>query len=265
LDDARDEELRRISDGAPTAVVNSSRAGTIQAVDLKGLLAVAERTGGLVVLARAVGDFVPEGSPLIYLFGEEPATSEKRLGGLIAIGDERTIDQDPAFALRILVDIALMALSPAVNAPTTAVQALDYVEEFLQRVGERELQELGILRDGSGQGGVVIPRRTWGEYLALGVTEIREYGETSTQVTRRLRAALESLMSSVPRAHRAEVQSQLAKLDTALQKSIADPERRKYASRPDPQGIGGIAARAGNGVAHTAPVPAKTRSDGRQS
>jgi uncharacterized membrane protein len=235
-----DADLRAIAVGAPVVVACSERGGTIQAVDLGGLLAAAERCDGLMVLVQAVGDFVPRGAALVEVFCNGQAPSEKALRSMVALGDERTIDQDPAFALRIIVDIALMALSPAVNAPTTAVQVLDNIEEFLQCVGVQPLDPIGIIEDRSGRTRVAVPRRSWSEYLALGVTEIREYGETSTQVARRLRAALESLASAVEPARREAVREQLGKLDAALAEAIADPSRRAFAAEADPQGIGGV-------------------------
>ena len=78
-----------------------------------------------------VGDFVSEGTPVILVYGggDVDRTAERRLRGMLALGAERTIEQDPAFALRIMVDIAIRALSPAVNDPTTAVQVLNYLGE----------------------------------------------------------------------------------------------------------------------------------------
>jgi uncharacterized membrane protein len=242
FEDSSDAVESPMPAAGPAVVARSRRGGTIQAVDLKGLVRISERCDGRIVLARAIGDFVPRGAPLAHVFCDGPGPTEEQLLGMVALGDERTIDQDPAFALRILVDVALMALSPAVNAPTTAVQVLDNVEEFLQCVGTAELGRLGLLRDRSGSVRVLIPRRTWVEYLDLGVTEIREYGETSTQVTRRLRAVLESILASVPAAHRAAVQAQSERLDSTLAMSISDPERRAYAGGSDPQGIGGISS-----------------------
>ena len=55
-------------------------------------------------------------------------------------GDERTFEQDPKYAVRLLVDIAIKALSPAVNDPSTAVQALDQLEDLLRRLGKRRLE-----------------------------------------------------------------------------------------------------------------------------
>ena len=81
--------------------------------------------------------------------------------------------------------------------------------------------------------------RTWDDFLALGVTEIREYGGTSTQITRRLRALLEGLLESVHPSNRAAVSAELTRLDAALEEEVPDEHRREYASRPDRQGIGG--------------------------
>jgi uncharacterized membrane protein len=258
FDNARDEELRQISSAHPAVVVRSDCGGVIQAVALKGLLAIGESSDGLVVLTRGVGDFVPRGAPLARVYCRGSAPSEKRVRGMVAIGDERTIDQDAGFALRILVDIALMALSPAVNAPTTAEQVLDYVEEFLNCVAEQELRPVAMLRAASGRGRVAIPRRTWSEYLDLGLTEIREYGETSTQTTRRLRALLDDLLASVGPAQRSEVEDQLRKLESALHESISDPKRRSYADQPDPQGIGGIVLSNGHGAGEASRASTKT-------
>ena len=63
------------------------------------------------------------------------AVAEAEAADMVALGDERTIEQDPSFAIRILVDVANLALSPAVNDPTTAVQVLDYLGETLRLIG----------------------------------------------------------------------------------------------------------------------------------
>src|SRR5215210_884236 len=98
--------------------------------------ATATRHQCVLVLRHPVGDFVTHGTPLAEVWGALPGAD--RVRDRIALGRRRTLEQDPAFALRIMVDVALMALSPAVNAPTTAVQVLNYVEDLLQAIGERQ-------------------------------------------------------------------------------------------------------------------------------
>ena len=145
------------------------------------------------------------------------------------IGEERTIEQDPAFALRILVDIAIRALSPAVNDPTTAVQVLGAIEDLLLLIGESDLRGRGELRDGDGTLRVLVETRRWEDLLALALTEIREYGVTATQVTRRTRALLDRLEARVRPEHRAAVADQIAALESAW--NGTSPIRRHARSR----------------------------------
>jgi uncharacterized membrane protein len=165
-----------------------------------------------------------------------------QLAGLLSLGTERTVDQDPAFALRILVDVAIRALSPAVNDPTTAVQVLDYVEDLLQSMARLPLRPHYTLGDERGRPRLVVPGRTWGELLALGVTEIRLYGASSPQVCRRLRALLDGLLVSAPAERRTAVADELGRLDAGIERSFPDAATRLFAATSDRQGIGGRSA-----------------------
>ena|SRR6516225_5665845 len=102
------------------------------------------------------------------------------------MGEERTFEQDPKYAIRPLVDIAIKALSPAINDPTTAVQALNQIEDLLLRLGRREL-ELGNFRDRDGQLRLIVPYPAWEDFLRLAFDEIASYGAQSVQVMRRMR------------------------------------------------------------------------------
>ena len=175
----------------------------------------------------SVGDFVTPGTLIVEVYGAALPAGEQQLRGLFALGQERTIEQDPAFALRILVDIAIKALSPAVNDPTTAVQVLDHIEAFVVVLSRTELRRRYVLCGRDGVVRVMIPGRDWAEYLELAVTEIRDYGATSTQVCRRLRALLDGLLATVPSDRRAAVQDELCRLDTAVEAAfpILSPAR----------------------------------------
>jgi uncharacterized membrane protein len=183
-------------DEEPTVVVRSRRAGAIQAVDATGLGRFAADHDCMLVLRHSVGDFVPSGGTLVEAYGGalDPDDAERLLGGTVVLGVERTIEQDPAFAMRIMVDIAIKALSPALNDPTTAVQVLNHLGDLLRLIGTTDVEQEG---DPAGRPGVVIVARRWEDFLALGVTEIREYGASSVQVMRRLRASLHELREEV--------------------------------------------------------------------
>ena len=128
--------------GEPTHVVRASRGGAIQAVDPDGLVEWARAHRAELVLPQPVGDFVHTGGELVRVYGGEFGDrAAAELEGMVALGDERTFDQDPAFAIRMMVDIANRALSPAVNDPTTAVQVLDHIEEVLDLVGRTDFEQ----------------------------------------------------------------------------------------------------------------------------
>ena len=225
--------------GAPSLTVRSAAAGVIQAIDRAGLVAIASRHDCLIVFPHAIGDLVPHGDVLVEVHGDGAPPAAERLRGMVALGEERTIEQDAAFALRILVDIAIRALSPAVNDPTTAVQVLGALEDLLLRIGESDLTARGTLRDAGGTARVLVATRSWEDLVALALTEMRDYGSTSSQVTRRLRALLQDLSVRVRPEHRGALADQLAALDVALERSIGDSATREFARRPDRQGIGG--------------------------
>ena len=227
----------------PTFVVRASQPGAIQAVDPDGLVVWAREHDATIVLVRAVGDFVSPGTTLMRVYGgaRDLGAAQHELEGLIALGDERTIEQDPAFAIRIMVDIAIRALSPAVNDPTTAVQILNHLEGLLATIGATDFARRAESAEGE-RIAVVMRARRWDDYLALGVTEIREYGASSIQVMRRLRATLLELHEAVREEHRAAVDDELCRLDAALGERWSDSVDRDRARAADGQGMGGPSA-----------------------
>jgi uncharacterized membrane protein len=225
----------------PALVVRSTRPGAIQALHAAGLAGWAREHECLVVLCHRVGDFVPADATLIETYGGSPPGTRAggRLRNMIVLGDERTIEQDPAFAIRIMVDIADKALSPAINDPTTAVQSLDHLSDVLRLIGTTDFAQSRWPADNAVRTGLVIPARTWEDYLTLGVTEIREYGSTSIQIMRRMRALLEELRDEVRPEHRPAVDEELARLEATVARTFADSVDLDRANTADPQGIGG--------------------------
>jgi uncharacterized membrane protein len=193
-------------------------------------------------LNHVVGDFVPAGAGVIRVYGTGPSAErdEQRLARMIVLGVERTIEQDPAFAVRIMVDIAIKALSPAVNDPTTAVQVINHLGDLLHRIGATDFRGAAPAKEGTGR--VLMAARGWEQYLALGVTEIRAYGATSVQVARRLRAMLEELHGAVLPAHRLAVADELERLEAAVALALGSSPDLDRAGEADKQGLGGAPA-----------------------
>jgi len=182
-----------------------------------------------------VGDSVPTGAPLFFIYGEGDMDA-KALRSSLEFGIERTIEGDPAQAFRWLVDIAIKALSPAINDPSTALQAIDQIEDLLRRVGTRRIAA-GEIDDGHGGLRLVYRRPSWEDFVDLALTEIRRDGAGTVQVERRLRALLLDLLEQAPPRRRRALEAQLAQLDESVRQTYSDGER-PVAEVPDYQGIG---------------------------
>ena len=139
---------------------------------------------------------------------------------MVALGVEHD-RAGSAFAIRIMVDIANRALSPAVNDPTTAVQVIDHLGEPLRLIGSAELQEPE--RQPQRAGRALLSVRRWEDFLALGSgPRYAKYGAASIQIQRRLRSMLEELRDDrVRRRDRAAVERELAGLDASVEASCA--------------------------------------------
>jgi len=135
-----------------------------------------------------------------------------------------------------------MALSPAVNDSTTAVQVLNHLGDVLRLIGTVDPSRSRWSGERGGRTGLGIPARSWEDYLALATTEIREYGGSAIQVMRRMRAMLLELRDEVPPEHRAAVEEELARLDATVARRFGDSVDLDRASTPDSQGIGGLSA-----------------------
>ena len=216
----------------------SGEPRAIARFDIEALVLLAQGANAVVVLECAVGDTLVEDTLLLRVHAATKPLPESSLLRAVRLSLVRTFEQDPKYALRLLVDVAIRALSPAINDPATAVQALDQIEDLMRRLGRREL-EAGRAYDANGVLRLVFPMPTWEDYLALSFDEIRQYGAASLQVMRRLRSALTGLIESVPTEGRREaVRNYLEHLDLSVGRSIFDDQDREAALQEDRQGLG---------------------------
>jgi uncharacterized membrane protein len=192
----------------------------------------------VIELAPQIGDFISVDQPLFNLYGSDRAVDEKVLRTAIAFGSERTMEQDPAFAFRIVVDIALKALSPAINDPTTAVLAIDQLHRMLRAVGQRNLRADEIV-NASGRLRIIFRTPNWDDFVHLAFTEIRTYGASNLQIVRRLRAMIENLKATLPSHRQNELQHEASLLDREAKRLFVYPEDLALAGIADSQGLGG--------------------------
>jgi uncharacterized membrane protein len=162
----------------------------VQSVRPRRLLAGAAGHGVCLRLRPRVGEHVVAGTTLAWVWaasprdpGPDPRAFLPVLREGVRIGFERTLEQDAALGIRQLVDVACKALSPAVNDPYTAVQAVDHLSVIFCALAQRPLGN-HVVRDGSGA--VIVPGRRFGEYLATMCGLIRRYGSREPTVAHAL-------------------------------------------------------------------------------
>ena len=219
-------------------IAHCGKSAVVIAVNLKALAAEARRADTVVELVPRVGDFVSTGDPLFRQHGGPVAIDDRILHGNVAFGRERTLEQDSTFAFRVIVDIAIKALSAAINDPTTAVIAIDSLQPLLRTVGMRDLRNDSVW-DADGRRRVLVRTPDWNDFVQLAFSEIRHYGASNLQVARRLRALLESLMEVLPESRVPALRREWQLLDRSVQRLFPFAEDLALARTPDPQGLGG--------------------------
>jgi uncharacterized membrane protein len=173
------------------APVASQRSGYVQLVRPAALLSQAARHGVCLRLRPRVGEHVVAGTTLAWIWRaspNDPAPDPQALLPVlddgVRIGFERTLEQDAALGIRQLVDVACKALSPAVNDPYTAVQAVDHLSVIFCALVQRPLGN-HVARDDS-RAAVIVPGRRFPDYLAVMCGLIRRYGAREPTVAHAL-------------------------------------------------------------------------------
>jgi len=151
---------------------------------------------------------VQQHAPVAVVHGTADPSLDAAVVKAIRTGAERTFEQDPALALRVLVDIALRAVSSAINDPTTAVQILDSEESLLRMLIRRDL-DVREVTGPHGSARVLLSLPDWDDYVALSFDELIEMGADHVQVRRRLERLLRDLIALAPASRRGPLQMRL--------------------------------------------------------
>jgi len=237
-DDPSVSKPNEYSKREPRRVIHNEVDGVVLAFDRKGLVSLAERSNCVIELVPQVGDFLAEGDLMFRLYEGGESLSADTLRSSVALGQERTLDQDPTFAFRIIVDIASKALSPAINDPPSAVLALDHIHHLLRDVGSRNLGD-GREIDRTGHVRLLYRTPNWEDFVHLAVTEIRHYGGDSIQVTRRLKAMLDNMIEILPEKRAPLLRLELSLLEATSKRMFVDLYDQSLAETGDLQGMGG--------------------------
>jgi uncharacterized membrane protein len=223
-------------------VVRARESGVITAIDHDALVEEATRAGCRLELVPALGEFVPADAPLYRVEGNAERLDEDRLHEALILKLERTLDEDVAYGLRLLVDIAERSLADSpLQDPTTAVQAIDRLHDILRQLARRPFPD-GRYRDEAGEVRLVVRPMTWDAYVHLAFDEIRLAGAASPQVARRLTAALTDLRTVAPAGRTESIDRQLELLAHSTETSMSDERDIAFALHGDPEGIGAAAS-----------------------
>ncbi|MEV5488472.1 DUF2254 family protein [Streptomyces bobili] len=233
--------------GEGEAIRHRGHPALIVALDEPRLVRLAARHDIQVRFLHTVGDFVGSGTTVAYLTpppGRDPDDARqrrlaRRVAACVRFGPGRSIEQDTAYGLRLLADIAIRALSPAVNDPTTAIEALDQIEDVLRRLADRAHGPYWLV-DEAGRPRVSCPAPYWPDLVSLALDETLLYGSANPQTVRRLHALLDHLLAATADDRGAPLAERREALHRLAATALPDPLLNAVAAQPDPQGLGGI-------------------------
>lgn len=183
--------------------VRAKRSGYLQVIQGRGLVASARERDVIVRLHPAVGSSVTEGTTLAWVWTGDGSSLDDDEAGLdrlvhdrVQLGPERTMNQDVAFGVRQLVDIAVKSLSTGMNNPSTAVETLAQLSTVLCRLSTRRLGTV-VATDEDGQVRAILPRPEFGDYLHLFADQIMRYGGEEPAVVIALLGALADVAEQI--------------------------------------------------------------------
>jgi len=185
----------------------------LRQVDMPMLIDLARQSGAIIRMRVMPGDLIRERAVVVEVWNPTTAPAPDPLLKCLEVGIERSFTQDPLFGFRLLNDLALRAMSSAINDPASAAQAIDSIENLLSTLADRDLA-VGLIVDDAGSPRVLFDAPGWEEFLAAGADEIAET-RMQPMVRRRLRAMLDHLMNIAPPERRRAVEHRLAELDRA--------------------------------------------------
>ncbi|HUF16940.1 MAG TPA: DUF2254 domain-containing protein [Thermoanaerobaculia bacterium] len=193
-------------DGGPWYPVAASSTGYIQLIDEEALTKLAKEQDAVFRVERSSGDFVVKDSPVLSVQAAGPPNETicKEVRSAFGIGNFRTVDQDAAFGVRQLVDIAMKALSPSLNDSTTAVNCVDYLGAILAELAPRRIRSREDAGTGAGSR-LIFKGTTFEDFVDTAFNQIRESAEGNAAVLIRMLRSIEVISTYTTIARRRRV------------------------------------------------------------
>lgn len=206
-------DLTRAKEGRAPEVMHelrSAHTGVIVSVDVPTIVDLATRHNMVVELAVSIGEFVPLDAVILKTSEEVDERTARHLLRCLKQATERSLEQDVAYGFRELTDIALRALSPAMNDPTTAMNVIDAERDLLRRVGKCPDEE-GSFYDDAGALRFVMRTTRWADYLCMLFVEVGSAGEEFPRIRGRLGETATELIGYLPGERASDVKSVAAR------------------------------------------------------
>jgi uncharacterized membrane protein len=203
--------VARWRDSGESCAVPACAVGYVQHISMERLVACIDRKPVNIHVAVSPGEFVTTEMPLIEVWPRDAADDDAVacVRTQFTIADERDVRQDAAYGLRQLADIAVKALSPGVNDPTTAVLALDYASAALERLAGRQFPQAVRTNDADGSV-VAAARHDFGDYVETAMGEVAPFAADNPRV---VAAVLQGLSRVADAARRARAHDRLAAVE----------------------------------------------------
>ena len=229
-----------VADVDDSQVITAQQSGVITRIGYDRLVGAAQKADCVLELVPALGEFVPAGAPLFRIQGDPSRLDHKAVHDAVVLRLERTLEQDVAYGIRLLVDIAVRALADAPwQDPTTAVQAIDRLHDCLRELVRRPFPD-GRHHDDNGDLRLLEQVMSWDDYVQLAFTELRHAGAGSAQVSRRMQSALKDLRAVAPDDRRPVLDLHIDLLTAATERAFDDDHDARLGSTADRAGLGHV-------------------------
>ena len=184
---------------ASSGVVRADKSGNLQLLDTERMVEIATRYQIVVRLTVVPGDWVQKDAPLFDVWPASAANDEvaRELNAQITVGAQRSIEQDVAFGIRQLVDVAVKAISPGINDPTSATDCIDRLTEILVAAGRRHTPHRSHTDD-DGELRLVVLHRRWDDLVALAFDQLRQYGDGNPDILIALANGIRTICLATP-------------------------------------------------------------------
>lgn len=182
--------------GEESKTVPSSQTGYIQDIDEQALIEWAQENNAVVEMLAGIGEFIAASAPLLRIHGgsQEADALGDDLVKCSGIAQFRTIEQDPAFGMRQIVDVALKAFSPGINDTTTAASCLDYLGALLFELSKRDIPPLERCKDG--QVRLISCGASFQTLADLSFHEIRQHARNNVSIYVKLLSTIEKVFTT---------------------------------------------------------------------